>query len=126
DYKSVANNATDGVKGEIRNYTGQGYMAFGTGSSASVRDTVTVPKVGTYRLETRYAVTGADTNNIDLYVNGTKVATPAFTQTATLSDWAINKENITLKAGENTIEFRANAQGGSSMHFDNIVVVSTR
>jgi hypothetical protein len=123
DYKSVAGIVKGGYSDSVRNYTGQGYLRFGTNSAAGVRDTVTVLKSGTYRLETRYSVTGATINTIDLYVNGTKTATPAFTQTATLSDWAINKQIITLNAGANTIELRANAAGASSIHFDNIVVV---
>jgi hypothetical protein len=53
------------------------------------------------------------------------VVTPTFTQTATLSDWAVNKQNINLNAGENTIEFKATATGASSIYFDNIVVVPT-
>jgi hypothetical protein len=86
---------------------------------------VVVLKAGTYRLETRYSVTGVNVNTIDLYVNGIKVATPAFAQTPTLSDWAISKTNITLNAGTNTIEFRANAAAASSVYFDGMVVVPT-
>jgi hypothetical protein len=125
DYKNIAVNVTNGVNQGIANYTGQGYMRFGTNSAARIRDYVTVLKTGAYRLETKYAVTGANISSIDLYVNGTKAAAPTFTQTATLSDWAVNKQNITLNAGTNTIEFRANAAGASSIYFDNIVIVPT-
>ena len=109
----------------ITNYSGQGYLEFGTSSSASVRDYVKVLESGIYRLETKYAVTGANVTTIDLYVNGFKVTTPTFTQTPTLSDWAVNTQNITLNAGTNTIEFRANAIGTASIYFDNMVVVPT-
>jgi hypothetical protein len=125
DYKYITGIVKGGYSEPVRNYTGQGYLRFGTNSAASVRDYVKVLKDGTYRLETRYSVTGANINTIDLYVNGTKVATPTFNQTATLSDWAINKQNIILNAGTNTIEFSANAAGASSIYFDNIVVVPT-
>jgi hypothetical protein len=125
DYKSVGTIVTSGWDKPVRNYRGQGYLQFGTSSSAAVRDSVNVLKSGTYRLETRYSVTGADVNTIDLYVNGIKVATPLFSQTPTLSDWATNKQNVTLNAGGNTIEFRANATGASSVYFDSIVVVPT-
>jgi len=125
DYKSVAGIVTSGWNQPVRNYRGQGYLQFGTSSAAAVRDTVTVLKAGTYRLETRYSVTGANVNTIDMYVNGIKVATPAFTQTATLSDWAINKQNINLNAGTNTIAFRANGTAASSVYFDSIVVFPT-
>jgi hypothetical protein len=100
-------------------------VQFGTSSTAALRDTFTVLKDGDYGLETRYSVTGANINTIDLYVNGVKVADPVFTQTATLSDWGINKLNISLNAGVNTIELRAAGTGASSIYFDNMVVVPT-
>ncbi|WP_338290080.1 glycoside hydrolase family 98 domain-containing protein [Luteolibacter sp. LG18] len=125
DYKNITGITTSAYAGSIRNYTGQGYLQFGNGSTAAVRDAVTAPKAGTYRLETRYAVTTGNIGSVDLYVNGTKVATPLFNQTATLSDWAVHKQAITLNAGSNTIEFRANATGGGSLYFDSIAIVPT-
>ncbi|HTL72405.1 MAG TPA: glycoside hydrolase family 98 domain-containing protein, partial [bacterium] len=76
DYKNIAGIVTSGYSGSVRNYSGQGYLQFGTSSSASVRDSVTVLKSGIYKLQTKYSVTGANISAIDLYVNGTKVATP--------------------------------------------------
>lgn len=125
DYKSIASVITSGWDKPVRNYRGQGYVQFGTSVAAGLRDSVTVRRAGTYRLETRYSVTGANVNTIDLYVNGIKVATPAFTTTATLSDWAIHSTNVTLNLGANTIEFRANGAAASSVYFDGIVVVPT-
>ncbi len=125
DYKSIASLTAAGQSGSIRNYRGQGYLEFGTGASASVRDSVSVLSAGTYRLETRYAVTGMIANTVDLYVNGIKVGTPNFTPTATLSDWAIHKQDVTLSAGANTIEFRGAAVRASSLYFDSIVVTPT-
>lgn len=122
DYKSISQNLNYGTSSGVSNYTGLGYIKFGTSSSASVRDVVTVLRNGTYRIETRYSVTGANISTIGLYVNGTKVATPVFTQTASYSDWAVNKQNVALNAGANTIEFRANATGASSVYFDNFVL----
>jgi fibronectin type 3 domain-containing protein len=125
DYKNVAGITKGGYSGSIRNYTGQGYLQFGTSSSAAVRDSVSVLNAGTYRLQTRYAVTGLNINTIHLYVNGVYVAAPLFTQTGPLGEWATNEQNVTLNAGTNTIEFRANAAAASSIYFDNIVVVPT-
>ena len=125
DYKSISGIVKGGYSGSLRNYTGQGYLQFGTSSAAGVRDTVSVLEDGIYRLETRYAVTGANVNTIDLNVNGTKVATLALTQTANLSDWTINRQDIFLNAGENTIELRANAASAAAIYFDNMVVVPT-
>jgi hypothetical protein len=122
DYKSISQNLNYGVGNGVTNYTGLGYIKFGTSSSASVRDAVTVLRSGSYRLETRYSVTGANVGTIDLYVNGARVSSPLFTQTSSYSDWAVNKQNITLNAGANVIEYRANATGASSVYFDNFVV----
>ncbi|HLP76083.1 MAG TPA: glycoside hydrolase family 98 domain-containing protein [Candidatus Paceibacterota bacterium] len=125
DYKNVTAVSKNGYSGILRNYTGQGYVQFGAGSTAAVRDSVTVLNGGTYRLETKYSVTGADIGTIDLYVNGVKVATPLFTDTADNTAWAVNKQFITLNAGVNTIEYRANGTGASPIYFDNFVVVPT-
>jgi hypothetical protein len=125
EYKNISAIVTSGWDKPVRNYRGQGYLQFGTSSLAAVRESVKVLKAGTYRLETRYSVTGANVSTIDLYVNGIKVATPTFTQTATLSDWATNKLNVTLNAGTNSIEFKANTAAASSLYFDSIVVVPT-
>lgn len=122
EHKNITGFVKNGANGSLRNYTGQGYLQLGLSSSAAVRDYVTVLTSGQYALETRYVVTGADVGNFDLYVNGAKVATPIFTQTASLSDWAVKSIPINLNAGVNTIEFKANAAGAQSMYFDNFVI----
>ena len=125
DYKNIGGITSAGYPGSIRNYSGQGYLNFGTSAAAAVRDAVTVLKSGTYKLQTKYAVTGANISTIDLYVNGAKVATPTFTATATLSNWATFKTNITLNVGTNSIEFKANATAASALYFDNMVITPT-
>ena len=125
DYKNIAGYTANGYGTVISNYTGQGYLNFGTSSSADIRKTITVLESGTYQLDAKYAVTGANVTTMDLYVNGTKIGTPTFAQTSMLSNWATNQQYIALNAGTNTIEFRANATGASPVYFDNIVVVPT-
>ncbi|MEI6074913.1 MAG: glycoside hydrolase family 98 domain-containing protein, partial [Verrucomicrobiota bacterium] len=125
DYKNIGGIASGGYYGSIRNYSGQGYLNFGISSSAAVRNAVTVLKGGTYELKTKYAVTGANVTTIDLYVNGVKIATPVFAAAATLSDWASFKTKLTLNAGTNTIEFKANATAASSLYFDSLVIAPT-
>ncbi len=122
DRKSVSSVVTGGYDKTVRNYTGQGYIQFGTNSAASIRDTVTVLKNGIYKLQTKYSTVGGAVNTIDLYVNGIKVATPTFTQTSSVSDWAVNTQYVTLNAGSNSITFKANGAGAYSVIFDNIVV----
>lgn len=123
DYKSINGNTPNGVSGSVRNYTGQGYLRFGTNSAASIRDTVYVQNAGTYQLQTRYSVTGGNVNTIRLYVNGSNVVTPVFNRTDSNSAWAVNSQNITLNAGYNVIEFRAGATASNSVYFDNIVLL---
>jgi hypothetical protein len=126
DYKSIGGNITEGIGTSISNYNAMGYLNFGTSSSASIRDNaISVLKSGTYRLQTKYAVTGATISTVDLYVNGVKVATPIFTPIAALSNWATNEQIINLNAGANTIGFQANGTGASPLYFDNIVVIPT-
>jgi fibronectin type 3 domain-containing protein len=125
EYRNIARNVSNGINRGVSNYTGQGYLEFGTHSAARARTRVNVLQAGTYRLETKYSVIGADIDTVDLYVNGSKAASPLFTRTAALSDWGIQKQNVILNAGTNTIEFRANAAGAGSIYFDNIVLVPT-
>lgn len=123
DYKSIGSIVTSGYSGSIRNYTGQGYIQFGANAGAAVRKTVNVLQPGTYQLQARYVVTGGNVTTIDLYVNGVKVSTPVFTVTPTTSDWNINTQPVSLQAGANTVEFRANAAAANTLYFDNIVVL---
>lgn len=122
DYKNIANVTTAGQGGSLRNYTGQGYVLIGTSASASVRDTVYALRSGAYMLSTRYTVAGGDVNNLDLYVNGTKVATPVFTKTANTSTWNTNTQKVELKAGKNVIIYKANKSGTRSIYFDNMII----
>ena len=121
EYKNIAEIVKNGYSGNIRNYTGQGYLNFGTNSSAGVRDVVTVLNDGTYNLKTRYTAL-SNINSIDLYVNGIKVTTPSFLQTDSLSAWGVNTQSIELKKGKNNIEYKANSTGISTIYFDNITV----
>jgi hypothetical protein len=125
DYKNITRVYTNAINSGVSNYTAQGFVNFGTNSAASIKKTVKVIKSGAYRLDTKYSVTGGSASNIDLYVNGTKVTTLALAQTSTNSDWATNKQNITLNAGTNTIELKANTAGTRSVYFDNILIVPT-
>ncbi|MBN2785582.1 MAG: carbohydrate-binding protein [Pontiellaceae bacterium] len=124
DFKSIDGIDWNAAPGSILNFTGQGFLRFGSSSSAAVRDTVTVLKAGTYRIETRYSNAGGNRSNIHLYVNGVDAATPVFANTGSYSSWQNVDEEIILNAGENTIEFKA-AGTGANVYFDNIVVVPT-
>jgi len=125
DVKSIGGNVTSGIGNSVRKYTGMGFLKFGTSSSASIRDTVTVPTAGTYKLLTRYLASSGAVSTIDLYVNGTKVVTPKFAKTANDSIWAVDTQSLALKAGANVVMFKANATGSYGVNFDNVVLVSS-
>lgn len=122
DFKNVRDVVTQGQRNGIRNYTGQGYIRFGTSSAASIRDTLYAVRTGLYQLSTRYSLTGGDVNTIDLYVNGEKLSTPVFTQTASDSDWNYILQEVQLNEGKNVIVFKANASQSRTVNFDNIVI----
>ncbi len=123
EYKNIAGNTPNGVNGDIRNYTGQGYLRFGTNGAASIRKTVTVPQPGTYILLIKYTATGGNVANTDLYVNGSRIASPAFIQTANTSTWNTLTQAVILKAGSNLLALTANATGTGSLVLDNMQLV---
>lgn len=120
DFRNIRNLVVYGVSGPIRNYQALGYVDFGNSPAASIRTDVNVASAGTYQLQTRYSTAGASIGTVDLYINGTKVGTPAFAQTASASDWATLQQPVTLNAGSNRVEFRANAAATASLYLDNI------
>jgi len=122
DYKSISSLVNSGYSGNIRNYTGQGYILFGTNSNASIRDTVRVLRKGVYKIQTRYRAPSGNVSTIDLYVNGTKVATPNFNMTSSAGEWAINTQLVSLKEGSNSILLKANSTGSYEIAFDNLVI----
>ncbi|WP_281336461.1 glycoside hydrolase family 98 domain-containing protein [Flavobacterium eburneipallidum] len=120
DYKNINSITTGGQNGSIRNYQGQGYLDFGTNAAASIKDVIKALRKGTYQLNIRYAAPNSAITNIDLYVNGTKVATPIFSETNDASTWAIVSQNIELNEGDNEIKLQANSSGSYVIYFDNI------
>jgi hypothetical protein len=118
EYKNV----TAGDSKTLAFYTAMGYLTFGTNGAASVKMKINALKTGTYQLRTRYSASGGDVTSIDLYINGVKVATPAFVKTDTDSTWMVNTQSVNLQAGANTILFSANRAGSYNINFDNIVV----
>lgn len=121
DYMNVNGVVTSGYSGTVRNYTGQGYVKFGTASNSAIRDTVTAYKKGIYNLQIKYSVT-SDVSTIDLYVNGSKVSTPTFTNTTTYGNWLVYSQDVSLNEGQNVIMLKANATSPKVVCFDNIII----
>lgn len=125
NYKNIAKVQKNGLDSGIGNYTGLGFISWGTKASAAVREVVRVLNDGNYTLRTRYRSPTTSITVVDLYVNGTKVATPELLQTENKSDiWGVNTQIVNLRKGTNTIEFRANGSLAGECYLDNIVIES--
>ena len=121
DQKNVEENVTNACKTDIDKCQGQGFLKFGTSANAAVKDTVTNKTAGTANMILRYSAI-SDINNIDLYVNGTKVKTLSLPKGTSYSDWKTVTTQISLNAGDNKIELKANAALPSSLYLDNFVI----
>jgi hypothetical protein len=121
DYKNILSVIKSGYSSDIRNYTGQGYMNFGTNASAAIRDTVTVESAGGYNLTIRYT-TAANVNSVALFVNNVQVSTPNFTASSDLSSWKTLTQSLTLNQGDNVIELRAFSASSQPLYIDNLVL----
>ena len=121
DMKNIEENITNGCKSGISKYWGMGFVKFGTKDSAAVKDTVNTTKAGSFKWTLRYSAV-ADIKTVDLYVNGSKIKTLSLPKTSGYSDWKTITETINLKAGNNTIELKANATLPSSLYLDNFRV----
>lgn len=122
DYKNISGITTAGHFEGIRNYTGQGYLNFGNSSTASVRDNIRAFRKGNYVLEIRYTAPSAAVNDVDVFVNGNKVATPNFARTANLNTWGSVKQTIYLNEGDNEIRLSASSSSARVLYLDNIII----
>ena len=113
----VGNACGSGVTG----VQGQGFLKFGKNGSAMAKDTVRSGKAGDFTLKLRYSNT-SDINNVDLYVNNNKVTTLKLSNTNGYSNWKTVEQKITLKQGDNRVEFKANGALSSSLYTDNFTV----
>ena len=121
DYQNIKENVTNGCWAPITGFQAQGYLKFGTSEKAAVRDCVPTEKSGMFKLKLRY-MSEVESDSIDLYVNGFKVADIVLHATDMTSGWTVFEHDIPLMAGENIIEIKATTSGGGEICFDNIVV----
>lgn len=105
----------------VNNVQGQGFLKFGKNGNAMAKDTVRTGKAGDFTLKLRYSST-SDINNVDLYVNNNKVTTLKLSNTNGYSNWKTVEQKITLKQGDNRVEFKANGGLSSSLYIDNFTV----
>ena len=124
DYKNIEGNVANACGSGVTGIQGQGFLKFGKNANAAVKDTVRTQLAGDFTLKLRYSTT-SDTSNVDLYVNGSKVKTLSLAKGSSYSDWKTVSEKITLKQGDNKIEFKANSALPASLYIDNFTVEGT-
>lgn len=117
DVKNVDGYVQNACGSGVTGIQGQGFLKFGKNETATVKDTVTTSKAGEFTLNLRYSSI-TDINNVDLYVNNTKVETMQLVNTNDYSNWKIYSSKVNLKEGKNKVEFRANSTLPSSLYID--------
>ena len=103
DHKNIQACHTNGYNNGHPGYQGQGYVEMGTNSSASIRDTVTVPRKGTYTVAVRYLLPSGSLR-LQLNVNGSKRHFLSLRPTA--NAWAEASVETELDAGANKVELK--------------------
>lgn len=121
DTKNIEGNVTNACGSGVTGIQGQGFLKFGKNANAAAKDTVRTNKAGEFTMKLRYSST-SDINNVDLYVNGAKIETMKLGNTNDYSNWKTYEKKVTLKAGDNKIEFKANAALPSSLYIDNFTM----
>lgn len=117
DTKNVEGYVQNACKSGVTGIQGQGFLKFGKNSSASAKDTVSTDKAGDFTFSLRYSSL-SDISNVDLYVNDAKIETMKLSNTNGYSNWKTYQKKITLRQGDNKIEFKANSELSSSLYLD--------
>ncbi|MBN1757727.1 MAG: carbohydrate-binding protein, partial [Chitinispirillaceae bacterium] len=104
-------------------YSGTGFVdGYYYSSTAMVTFTVTVPVAGSYNLTLHYSAGNGTSTNTGLYVNGTKIKNITCNTTYNWELWADVMEMVTLRAGDNTIAWKAESRSGRCINLDYIAV----
>ena len=108
-------------------FDGTGFAAYFDDPGDAVQLNVNVASAGTYNMVVRYAAGDIDfwadnsvQRTISLYLNGIKDRQLSFTGTGSSTTWADQTAYINLNAGDNTIEFRVDADDTGYMNIDYI------
>lgn len=102
DYQYIGGCLTNGYYNGHPGYQGQGFVEMGTDTRASVRDTVTVPRKGTYTLTVRYLLTSGNVR-MQLNVNNKR----QFLNLGSKGNaWAEMSVETELNAGANKVELK--------------------
>ncbi|BCJ92717.1 hypothetical protein acsn021_02860 [Anaerocolumna cellulosilytica] len=104
-------------------YTGSGYVNFNASTDAAVQwNNIYCAVTGTKNIRIRYAL-ASGTRNLDVYANGTKVASNVdFSSTGSWTNWSEKTIQVSLNSGTNTLKFVTTGTEGPNI--DNINVTA--
>jgi hypothetical protein len=105
----------------LTGFSGQGYIYYGKNSNAALRDTVTVPKAGSYTLTLRYSAPKGAIQNVSLLVNGARVTTMNLTKNKT-DGWQTYTRKVQLKAGRNEVRFSSTSAPSNDLYIDYMLI----
>jgi hypothetical protein len=112
-----ANTATDHT-----GYSGTGFVGgYYNNTSAQTSFSITKP-VGIYTIDLRYSAGNGTSTNIGLYVNGIKIKNITCNATSNWDTWADEIETVSLNAGNNTIEYKADVASTACINLDYITI----
>ncbi|SHJ85241.1 Beta-xylosidase, GH43 family [Anaerocolumna jejuensis DSM 15929] len=110
------------VAADHNGYTGTGFVAGLLDKGASAQFTVNAPYAGNYSVNLRYC-NGYDTDKtLSIYVNDEKVKQIELLNYRNWDKWADRYDNITLKAGNNTITYKYDDDDSGNVNLDSITV----
>jgi len=107
------------------NYLGTGFVdGYFNSTTALTTFTVSVAAAGSYKLDLRYSAGNGTSSNTGLYVNGTKLRNTTCNATSNWDTWSTKSETVTLRAGSNTIAYKAETSSGSCINLDRLTISS--
>ncbi|UQU62349.1 DUF1080 domain-containing protein [Couchioplanes caeruleus] len=114
-----------GVGTDHPGFSGIGFVDGFGALNASTTMHVDVRKAGDYEVGLRYS-NGPNPfqgdKTVSVYVNGRKIRQTVLPTTNTWDDWATKTERLTLRRGDNTVQYRVDAEDTGHVNLDLITV----
>jgi hypothetical protein len=124
-YEAELAKVSGGAKFEKKhkNFSGKGYVGgFYNMPGAKVTFSVESEEMGTYDVVLRYAAGHKDSTCIGIYVNGEKSEMLTIKSTGDWDVWNSRKVSVFLKAGVNTVSFKAESKSEDIINIDYIQI----
>ena len=107
-------------------YSDSGFVdGFYYSTTAQVSFAVNALTVGSYSLTLRYSAGNGTSSNTGLQFNGSRIKGITFGATSSWDVWSNETETVSLKAGSNTVAYKAEISSGSCINLDKLSVLST-